>query len=358
MAPARAALSFAVLFGAGIVLTNCIVLLPPIEHGEHCQFEGSTSCASCLRTSCQAPIDACCDDTSCHGHSNGDSAFLKGLDACGRGDATACASAMNGARGAKGDVASCVATSCKDECVGDATVSTPPPSWSCDAPRTQKTECATCIYESCEAQLTNCCGDTSCSSTSWGNFSQIMGACTGGDLPGCRYYMADPEYGGKGTSAGTLGAFEGCVVNECGESCFPAGVRMHNTCSLDNYGTSCSCSASATSSGVECSVEAIGGGTCVLGLTGCTCGTYACRNGTAYSDDCTCGFDVSGADTTCEAAEADHRCCLEVTNARTWCTCGESSCDANNELSIADCNGTTVLGRLKTLGRVVDVCSN
>lgn len=356
MATGRATLAFALVLGASGVLTNCILVLPPIEHGEHCQFEGSTSCASCLRTNCQASVDACCDDISCRGYSSGDSAVLNGLDACGRGDTTACASAMNGATYGKAtDVASCVVTSCKDECVGDAHVSAPPPSWSCTAPRTQKTECATCIYDSCNTSLANCCGDSSCSS-SGGDFPELMGACTSGDGPGCLYYMANSAYGGKGTSAGTLGAFEGCVAEKCIESCFPTEGRMHNTCSLGDYGTSCRCYASATASGVDCSVEAVGG-TCVLGISGCSCGTYGCETNTV---SCSCGFGGHGASTSCYATNgtSDH-CCLKLYADSAACECHSWSCSqTSDEYDIESCNEETVLSTLRTAKRIQDTCSN
>lgn len=357
MAAGRAALSFAVLLGMSGVLANCILVLPPIEHGEHCQFEGTTVCASCLRTSCQASIDACCDDISCRGYSDGDSAVLAGLDACGRGDTTACASAMNGATyGNARGIASCVATSCKDECVGDAKVSTPSPSWSCTAPRTQKAECATCIYTSCSTTLTNCCGDSSCSSTG-GDFPELMGACTSGDGPSCLYYLASSTYGGRGTSAGTLGAFEGCIAEKCSESCFPDGGRMHNTCSLGDYGKSCRCHVSATSSGVDCSVEAVGG-TCVLGISGCSCGTYGCDVGSSAAR-CSCGFGGYGTSTSCYAADTSDHCCLKFYADSVSCECRSWSCSqTSDEYDIESCSEETVLSRLKTSKRIQDTCSN
>ena len=125
---------------------GCVLLAPPIDHEAHCAFEGDTACATCLRESCQAPIDACCGDLTCAGP-DGHWPVLDGLDACGRGDADGCAEGI-GASGSGGvgpggggtgvldtaiAVRACVLSACKTACLGDADVT---PVWSCDAPRT------------------------------------------------------------------------------------------------------------------------------------------------------------------------------------------------------------------------------
>jgi len=96
------------------LLTGCILVVSPSDHGEHCRFEGEGSaCGACLRDRCEALVDRCCGE--------GCSA-LGALDRCARGEGGACealavASAGSAAEAsATRDLAACVTERCAAVC--------------------------------------------------------------------------------------------------------------------------------------------------------------------------------------------------------------------------------------------------
>ena len=102
-----------VLTGALAALaTSCVLFVQPDTYGANCQIASEeTSCGSCLVTSCQAEINACCKDSTC--------AAPNTLDACARGDAGGCdalralASSANASERAVGTCAMQCAAVCR-----------------------------------------------------------------------------------------------------------------------------------------------------------------------------------------------------------------------------------------------------
>jgi hypothetical protein len=92
---------------------------------KRCGFKGdvgpsATSCGSCIASSCQSAVDACCASSSCQGD-------LNYLDSCaGSGDSTACYTLMtqdvvfNDPSGAFATLGSCVQQNCASKCTGSS----------------------------------------------------------------------------------------------------------------------------------------------------------------------------------------------------------------------------------------------
>lgn len=103
--------------------TSCIFLIDTVDVEPGCVIEGTTACATCMRTSCQAKIDACCGSLTC-ANLEGHSALLDGLDRCGNGDKTKCASTLTSAPASFDivgeNVRTCVKASCNEPCTGAA----------------------------------------------------------------------------------------------------------------------------------------------------------------------------------------------------------------------------------------------
>ena len=341
--------SWTVLFVLHAV--GCVLLVPPIEHsGGSCGITGSTACATCLRSSCQQAIDACCSDTSCAGYDEGHSEILDALDQCGTGSVTSCADSLGkGSSMAAASLRSCVLTTCKPACLGDAVVDV---DWSCSAPRVADNDCATCIYDTCATSLDQCCNDASCGRSS--DIAADMAACTSGDKPGCTYLTTKSD-------SGFEGKVRACIARECGARCMDK--RPHQACELRGGGSYCSCSQSAKSSGPDCSKASVGGN-CVLGEKGCTCGTYECRN-TGSGSSCACDFTGEpGGSTSCTArkrtASDSGPCCVVRGDTGFRCECEDysSRClESIGEYDVATCNLEDVLSVLEA-NILVDTCSN
>lgn len=103
--------------------TSCVFLIDTVDVQPSCSIQGTSACASCMRTSCQAKIDACCGSITCAGF-EGHSAVLDGLDRCGNGDKTGCTNTLIKTAGSfdtTGDAArACVKASCNEPCTGAA----------------------------------------------------------------------------------------------------------------------------------------------------------------------------------------------------------------------------------------------
>jgi hypothetical protein len=327
---------------------GCVLVIPPIDHGAgHCQLTGDTACATCLRTSCQTPVDACCDDKSCAGE-DGHATILDALDECGAGNVPSCAAGIG-----KGDSASaaavrtCVTSTCRAACLGDAAVKV---DWSCNVARTPDNACSACVYESCATGLDECCGDSSCKRSS--DLAGDIGSCIGGDKPGCTYLLTKSD-------SGFEGKVRACIAKNCGAACM--ADRPHQSCSLQAGGSSCSCVHEEESRGPECSVGSVGGN-CVLGPKGCTCGTYSCRGETA-GKGCTCSFGgTAGSSTSCNVGRTSSGqggCCLRRSDRGFSCECSEyqTSCRASaGEFSVDSCNLEDALVGLAEV--LVTKCSN
>lgn len=329
--------------------TGCVLVVPPIDHSSgHCQFTGSSACATCLRASCQTTVDACCNDTSCAGD-DGHAAILDALDECGSGNASKCAAGIGaGESTAAAAVRSCVSTTCKAACLGDIPVKV---EWSCAAARTNEDACSTCIYDKCASSLDECCGDSSCSKST--DLADDLGACTGGDKPGCTYLVTKSE-------SGFEGKVRACIAKQCGTTCMDA--RTHQSCSLQSGGAYCACADAETAKGPDCSVAAVGGN-CVLGEKGCTCGHYSCSSTSSGSlGSCSCDFHgEAGASTQCNVQRSggSGRCCLKRGDRGFTCECKDylSSCSVSSgEYSVPTCNIEDALEGLVNV--LVTKCSN
>lgn len=204
-------------------VAGCVLVVPAIEPKASCAIAGGTPCATCLRSSCQAPIDTCCGDPSCSG-SDGHSEVLDAVDACGNGDKDACATSLQVAgSGAAGAIRSCIRQSCNDACLAGATIAV---KWTCDSPRAEESACARCIYRSCASRLDACCADSACSKSSV--VQADMSACVSGDEAGCAYSRTRYD-------SGLDGALRTCVADQCFTSCMGDG-RPHASCQLYSGG--------------------------------------------------------------------------------------------------------------------------
>jgi hypothetical protein len=362
---------------------GCVVVMPPLEHGEHCAFVGSGACATCLASSCQASIDACCSDKACAGD-DGHSAVLDAVDACGGGDAAACAAHLGDAQGKSagvGAVRACVTTTCRAACLGDVPV---PVRWSCEAPRAANDNaCARCVLgqapgagddagspttsapasatpaTSCASALAECCDDASCQKST--SLADDVGRCVSGDAPGCAFLTTR-------SMSGFEGKVRACITKTCATECMGDG-RLHESCSLEGGGAYCSCSDAEASGGAACSGAKVDGsdGTCVLGEKGCTCGHYACeRSGSSASGGCSCDFrNGPGGSTRCDVARTntgsgttDGVCCIKREDRGFSCACVDylSSCLGTGEYETPTCDLADVMPRLKNV--LVSACSN
>ena len=339
-------------FVAAAVLPSagCVLVVPELQHDPHCGFTGTSACGTCLKTSCQTAIDACCSDSACNG-GDGHSEALDAIDACAGGNQDACASGLGGAvSGTAGAMRTCVTTTCKDACVGNVTVPVVPSKWTCDTTRTNDNACATCVYGMCGTSLDACCGDSSCKDSS--TLQDDVGRCTSGDAPGCAYLTTE------GTS-GYEGAVRGCITTKCATKCMGDG-RLHQSCSLEGGGTYCSCSDAEKSSGVACTAAAMGG-TCVRGAKGCTCGHYTCINSTSSLGGCSCSF--RGSDDTATTCDVDRTgsmagiCCIKREDTGFTCGCEtyKTKC-YSDEYDTPTCNVMDVMNNLTNV--VVTSCSN
>lgn len=329
-----------------VPVAGCVLVVPAIEPKSSCTIAGSTSCATCLRSSCQAAIDTCCGDPGCSG-SDGHSVVLDAVDACGNGDKDACATSLQEAgSGAAGAIRSCIRQSCDEACLAGATIAV---KWTCDSPRAEESACARCIYRSCASRLDACCADSACSKNSV--VQDDMSACVSGDEAGCAY--ARTRY-----DSGLDGALRTCIAQQCFTSCMGDG-RPHASCEFYSGGAYCSCSDAEESAGPECSTTAVGG-SCVVGKGGCTCGSYACGQG-SYRDSCSCRFRGGSGGTSCRApATGDGRCCLKLEDRGVSCECDDLGigCSAStDEYAIDSCDQATVLAALREAGRVATRCS-
>ncbi|MDB5220424.1 MAG: hypothetical protein JWO86_8351 [Myxococcaceae bacterium] len=328
--------------------TGCILAVPAFDHADHCAIGGTGACAACLRKSCQPTIDGCCGDPVCSG-ADGHSAVLDGLDACGAGDANGCAAGLAQASpNAGGAVRSCVTTSCKAECVGDAVATAP---WSCGNQVGGATPCGSCVLEGCATQIAECCGDSSCKSDS--EVVEDIGACIGGDSGKCVYRLTNE------TSDGIAGKIRSCM-KKC-QSCFGSGLP-HEVCDYRNSGSSCSCSAAEKSSGPACPGTTVTGD-CVLGSKGCTCGHYACNASSSSLGGCSCSFDgdLSGNSEQCNVARSPDTgggiCCFKFETTGPTCTCKTySSTCYTDEREIASCDLADV--KRAAASAFVTSCSN
>jgi hypothetical protein len=355
---ARAASLVVVLFG----VSSCVLLTAAtgFEAGEHCGFTGSGACATCLRTSCQAKIDACCNDSTCRASDYATKQPLAAIDACGTGPAATCAAKVKSERAetgtAQGEMFSCLETSCREACLaGERTT------WTCASPRDSTSTCAACIYTSCTKPLEACCGDTSCASPpdSAGKYPSrsVMGevdACVAGDAPGCAGMLDESD-------SGKDGALRTCIANQCTSACL-GNLRPHQRCTLRGGGAYCSCQNAETASGDECGTSTVGG-TCLATSTGCACGAWSCAfRSSSPNYDCTCEIGASGGGSSeCSADRyRDGVCCIKVDyDGSLVCRCTTTSTGASrcstSEATIASCDLATVKSTYPKLA--TDRCS-
>lgn len=327
-----------------LALGGCIVLIDPIEAGDHCGIQGEGECAQCIRKNCESPIDRCCANESCL-----ESRMLAGIDACGRGDTAPCVDILNAGRTAKEeeDVRKCVQTSCKAVCTqGSGGSTSERPKWTCSTSRDTDTDCALCVYTECASLIEVCCTDSSCANDS--SLQTDMAACVAGDAPGCAY-MASGERG----TTGQAGILRRCIETECSSRCLGDGLP-HADCELYSSGEYCRCIDAQVADGPTCRAATIGeDARCVRGEKGCTCGSYAC---VTTSFGCSCAFH-GGSGTSCNKPTPEGTCCVRQDEYGITCACEEySSCTASlGESEIASCNLANVLAWAG--GAVVDSCS-
>ena len=355
---ARAVAILLTLFG----VSSCVLLTAAtgFEAGEHCGFTGSGACATCLRTSCQAKIDACCNDADCRSSQYAAHQPLAAIDACGTGPAASCAEKMKrekvGVVATGLDMFACLETSCREACLADERTT-----WTCESPRRDTNLCATCIYDACAADLDACCGDTTCavSPDSTGKYPSrsVMNevdACLAGDAPGCAA-MLDESADGK---AGRLRA---CIAKQCANACL-GNRRPHQQCTLRSGGAYCTCQNAETSGGDECSAATVGG-TCFATSKGCTCGAWGCAFRSASPNyDCTCELGAGGgSDAECNAEHyRDGVCCIKADyDGSITCRClttstGITGCSSGEE-TISACDLATVKATYS--GLATDRCS-
>ena len=324
---------------------GCVLVVPAIDPGPHCEIAGSSACATCIRTQCQPTVDACCNDSLCGG--NYGMNVLGRVDTCGRGDQNGCAKAMSDFTLTKeeDDVQACVSSACHEACFSKGTdfVGT----WKCSAPRNPSNTCAACIYSSCAGALDKCCGDSSCANDL--SLQQDMGACASQSAPRCAYSATE-------STSGLAGVVRGCIAKECAGECMGDG-RLPQSCNVYAAGAYCSCADAEKSSGPAC-VKPTSDASCVLGKGGCSCGVYGCKSSTG---ECKCDFRSEGsADCSVAASNSEVVCCIKLDETQPTCTCSRytSKCYSEfDEYDIADCSEATVLATLKSARRVVTQCS-
>jgi hypothetical protein len=157
---------------------GCIFFVgdPGPLQSKRCGFKGdtgmsATTCGSCIASSCQSAVDACCTSSSCQGD-------LNYLDSCaGSADAdstaaTACYTlttqeVFNDPSGAFATLGSCVQQNCASKCAGSSEAGLPTTGVTC----TSSNQGCSCVATSlappttsdCEQALFmngTCCGDT------------------------------------------------------------------------------------------------------------------------------------------------------------------------------------------------------
>ncbi len=105
---ARRALSGGLVGALGLALApGCILFVgDPSLETTACQFQGeTTACGSCIKTSCQPQVNACCLDHDC-------ASQLTNLDLCAETGACASLAASSGLAA----LGSCVAAACPSSC--------------------------------------------------------------------------------------------------------------------------------------------------------------------------------------------------------------------------------------------------
>ncbi len=332
--------------------TGCVLVVPSFDHTDHCNIGGTTTCATCLRQKCQPPIDTCCGDPKCNG-GDGHTPLFDGLDACGGGDQAGCAQGLLTADSANASaVGSCVTTSCKKECVGDAVASVP---WSCKSMPAAELPCAKCVFDACKTDIASCCEDASCQTDS--ALQEDIAACTGTDSPKCYYRLAHADTNGLAAKV------RACIAKECEVNCLGSSPRPHETCNYRANGSYCSCGESESASGPPCP-GTMDFGTCVLGTGGCTCGRYACTS-SSTSHDCSCNFngDLTGNTESCsitrDETTGEGICCMKYDSSGPSCACDsfKSSCYMD-ESEVSSCDLTTLMPALQSASALVSSCSN
>lgn len=332
----------AIVLVLAAMLGGCILLVDPIETTDHCGIQGATDCATCLRTSCQTPIDRCCANAEC---SSG--RMLGAMDACGRGDNASCADILAAPRIQKDEEAlrSCASSACGARCRQGSTGTGADnrPKWTCSTPRDQNNVCASCVYQKCSAKVDACCDDSTCRTDS--TIQIDMAACVAGDVRGCAY-LTDAER----SSSGQAGVLRKCIFESCNAQCLGDGLP-HTKCTLQSGGDYCTCSNEETSGTVTCTKETVSGD-CVLGEKGCTCGQYTCSDDN--SGGCACSFYGAAVTGTTCSPSSGHVCCASRDTYSVKCECRYSSCStALRQEQVASCSRTDVLEWAGS----VDACS-
>lgn len=359
-------LRVALFVSGALFASGCIVLISPYEVGDHCTIAGTTTCATCIRTNCQAPIDTCCGTKECglapQPGLAGKSDVLGVLDACGGGDRNACITKLSTPRlGTEEEaVRACVTASCNAECIEGGTItnigsSGERPTWTCGLPRTSTKACATCIFDKCATPLDDCCADSSCSRDT--SMQKDMGSCVAGDQAGCAYLY-------KQSTSGVAGILRGCIDDKCATSCI-GNEFPHTSCTSFSSGAYCSCSYAETSTGESCTAAKYG--TCVRSVDGCKCGTYSCES-TSSSSGCSCDFNGEGGSTDCfpqssssSGSSSESVCCLKLDGSSVTCKCEKYTSKCYNEFGeydIESCEKDVVMASLRSAKRIVAECSN
>lgn len=337
--------------------TGCIAFVTPIDAGDHCTIAGQTACATCIRTSCQAPVDACCGAKGCGLGLTGGGLFggideygksdvLEVLDRCGGGDASACASGLANERTGTEEkaVRACVTSSCVHECLGGDTGST---TWTCDLSRDGEGECGACFFAKCKVALDDCCADAYCAASS--SVRELVGGCAVAEDPAlCAY-----RYPKRDTS-GFAGPVGKCMAESCATACFGDGTP-HTECDLRSDGEYCVCTDAERSSGPACSKT--GGWECARWVSdGCTCGRYGCaQTGTG----CNCELGPSDEGARCAPGSSGRCCVYAAKGSAPRCKCDTSitACYADlGQYDIDDCDEATFLAKIENLR--VESCSN
>lgn len=332
-------------------VAGCIVLVDSFEAHEQCEIQGSGACATCIRSSCQNRIDDACRSTA-SGAARGTS-ILGEVDACGRGETTSCARALSKERSDEDEaLRQCVQASCRSACTVPSSAGSDDrehPRWTCDAPRTDETQCEQCVHQECATKLDECCADDTCAAES--NIQRDLGACFSGDPRACVWRFKDAS------ADGTSGIVRQCVVDRCFEACLGDG-RTHTSCTPRASGTYCTCTNAEKSSGPECSADKMNVDYCVIGRSGCTCGAFQMTSTTRSR--CTAdyyGGSQSHSDIACVPG-SEGRCCLSLESDGVSCTCDTSKSASEcleSEYAIRDCSESTIKEKLG--GRIVPSCS-
>jgi hypothetical protein len=336
-----------------IAASGCVLVVSPEATNDHCNFNGTSVCAQCIRAKCQAPVDTCCRDKACV--EQGSPKILDALDQCGNGNASSCASSLKSQQqGAAATLRDCLNAQCASECTTlppDAAV--PAVEWKCEAPRDRVTDCAACIYDSCASQIDACCKNPLCTASYYPEMRQDMGACTTGNQRACAF-MAYTK-----SIDGVDGALRACIKTSCGARCVGDALPYYG-CTLYQGGTYCRCSAAEKAGSTECSKSNVSGDCIVTDdAKGCVCGKYVC---TGAISSCSCSFTgtSAGGSTTCNKSDANASvCCLKVSGTTVTCKCdGDTKCYDAEDYTLSSCNLDAVYRALDAGKRRVERCSN